>query len=375
MAIIDWPTTRAFRGATFTLALDTSESTFTGFFTGNRQRSSHLADRLRATLLVPPTPVAAEGAARESFMLGWRSTGDWVRMAMPHRAAPLGTAWGSVTLGASAAAGARSITLAGVLARPNLLFYSGMEIDANADNLADGWPLFSSGNTGFVDKATVAGNGSPRGQTVFSNALGPLATDQMGIYRIGVPCTQGLVYSFSADTKDTILTVRLQINWFTVASALISSSTADFTFSGGTWARRTLTATAPATAAKCDVYIIGQAQSGGPTNAAISIDNVQLEVGATATPYAGLATLLGGDWLGVGGNLLQVAYAGAVADDAGNMTVPLSMPLPKAVTSGAVVTHAAPTGLWELDDDGLQLDYSAPLVQGGFAIPLRQVVA
>jgi hypothetical protein len=35
----------------------------------------------------------------------------------------------------------------------------------------------------------------------------------------------------------------------------------------------------------------------------------------------------------------------------------------------------APTGLWELDDDGLQLDYSAPVVQGGFAIPLRQVIA
>lgn len=33
MAIIDWPTDRAFQGAQFSLGLDVSESTSTGFLT------------------------------------------------------------------------------------------------------------------------------------------------------------------------------------------------------------------------------------------------------------------------------------------------------------------------------------------------------
>ena len=44
------------------------------------------------------------------------------------------------------------------------------------------------------------------------------------------------------------------------------------------------------------------------------------------------------------------------------------------MTAGAVVDVSTPRGVWELDDEGLQLDYSARVVQAGIAIPLRQVV-
>ena len=101
----------------------------------------------------------------------------------------------------------------------------------------------------------------------------------------------------------------------------------------------------------------------------------QLEVGSAATDHLPLPTLLAGDVLGVGGNLLLVGYAGASGTRYGAVTVPLVTPLPKAVAQGAAVTAAAPTGLWELDDDGLTLDYGPAAVQEGVAIPLRQVVA
>ena len=48
-------------------------------------------------------------------------------------------------------------------------------------------------------------------------------------------------------------------------------------------------------------------------------------------------TLLPGDWIGVGGNLLQCGYAGATANGAGAMSVPLTLPTQKAITAGAAV--------------------------------------
>ena len=119
----------------------------------------------------------------------------------------------------------------------------------------------------------------------------------------------------------------------------------------------------------------GEAAAGGPIAAAIEIDNLQFEQGNVGTSFAAYPTLSAGDWLGVGGNLLQVAYGGATLSDIGAGVVTLTMPLPAAITSGAAVTWSAPTGLWQIDADRTQLDYSAPVVQGGVAIPLRQVIA
>lgn len=86
------------------------------------------------------------------------------------------------------------------------------------------------------------------------------------------------------------------------------------------------------------------------------------------------ATLLPGDWFSIANNLLQCAYPGATADGAGAMSVPLTLPLQKAVTAGNALTYTAPVCAWQLDDTGLQLDYSAPVVQAGIALPLLQVV-
>jgi len=374
MAIIDLPTTAAFRGAQFSLGLDVSESTYTGFLTGNRTRRSNLADRLRATLTLPPCKDRVAGAAREALLMGLRSNGDWLRMGMPHRAQPLGNLRGTLLAAATAAAGARVLRLSGATAAPNMLTHSGLETDLDANDLDDGWLVVGFGAYGTLGVARVAGNGSTWGQTVFASALGPTNSDIINLSRAGVPVLAGQVYTLAADTKDTTCAVALEINWYTAGNVYLSSSGQVFAYSGSTWTRRIITATAPATAAKADIYISGRAQPGGPTNGAISVDNVQLEAAASASAFAGLPTMAAGDWLGVGGNLVQCAWPGVVATDAGVVDVPLAQPLPRAVSSGAAVTWSAPTGLWELDDDGLQLDYSPGVLQGGVAIPLRQVM-
>lgn len=86
------------------------------------------------------------------------------------------------------------------------------------------------------------------------------------------------------------------------------------------------------------------------------------------------STLAAGDYIAIGGNLLQVGYAGAVASGGGSATVPLMFPLPAAVAAGAAVSWAAPTGAWELDADTLQIDYVAPRMQLPLVLPFRQVV-
>lgn len=203
MATIDWPTTRHFLTAEFQIGVEASFLGFTGFKTGNRSRLSNLADRLVATVTLPPTLGATEMAEREAFILGLLSTGDYVRFGIPHRRTTGGTITGSPTVGANVLAGARSVTI--------------------------------------------------------------------------------------------------------------------------------------------------------NTSAA--------------------ATIAGGGFIGIGGNLLQAAYTGATANGSGVMTLPLALPAPAAVTSGAAITITAPTGLWELDTDALQVSYAPGIIQGAVVLPFRQYIA
>lgn len=70
------------------------------------------------------------------------------------------------------------------------------------------------------------------------------------------------------------------------------------------------------------------------------------------------ATLTGGDMLGIGSQLLMVGHAGAVANGAGRMVVPLVMPLIGAVAAGASVVWQSPVGRWQLAGlTGLDVTY------------------
>jgi hypothetical protein len=200
--IVDWPATRAFVGAQFSLGLAVSEAGGGGFYSGTRTWRSSLADRMTCIVTLPPCK-RADAGVREGYLFALRSQRLWMRFGVPHRPIPVGTLRGTPTVTSAAAAGATSLAIT--------------------------------------------------------------------------------------------------------------------------------------------------------TTAA--------------------ATLLPGDFLGVGTNtLIMAGIPGATASGGGAMTLPLAMPLPVALSGGASVLWDAPKGLWEWDGDGIQLDYTAPVIQEGVAIPFRQVI-
>lgn len=115
MATLDWPSLPAFapRGQDgFTIGVAAPKARWAALYTGDSSTNSHLADRLRITLQLPPCAPAAANL-REAFILGLVSTGDWVRLGHLLKWEPMGTLRGSPTVAAVAAAGARSFTLQG----------------------------------------------------------------------------------------------------------------------------------------------------------------------------------------------------------------------------------------------------------------------
>lgn len=376
MAIIDWPTTRPFHGARLELDLAVSRAGFAGYYTGNRQTISHLADRRTATLTLPPCK-GADGPARQAFLHGLLSRGDWLRIGFPHQAVPRGNLGGSPTVSATVAAGARALAVAGARARPNWLNSASFEMDSNADGVSDGWAPYAAGSTGTVTRAIVtAGTHGTKAQQVFCAALAAGAGNKAGVTQT-VLFGAGLYSraSLAFDARGTAAaTVWVEINWVDGAGAFISAASASASPDPTNFGRVALeNATVPSNAVRADCYVWLQNGTGG--GCGMDIDSAQFEFAPAASAFAGFAGLAAGDWLSVGGNLLQVDYPGATLNDAGAGTVPLVAPLQRPITAGAAVTWANPTGLWELDADSLPLNFNPGAVADGVALPLREVFA
>jgi hypothetical protein len=85
------------------------------------------------------------------------------------------------------------------------------------------------------------------------------------------------------------------------------------------------------------------------------------------------ATLLAGDVLGVASQLIQCAYGGAVADGSGHMTLPLVLPLRRAVALGATFSWDRPTGTFQVLNLDPIFDYSSARRQMGLTVELAEV--
>ncbi len=376
MAIIDFPTTPGFLGAQFSVWVNTSERAFTGFFTGNRNTRSNAADRLGCQVTLPPVKNRIQAAAREAFIMGLRSTGDHVRFGMPHRALPLGTLSGTPTVSSSAAAGARSVTIGGAFTIYGGLLVSDFEVDTDADGLSDNWASYVLGSSTALTFAhtTDAYYGS-RAQRLQATALGSGTGDRIGIWRtISVPAAAiGQTFTYSAYLKrdaTSLVRAQLHISWRNSSNVEISATTDQVTPTTS-YARYSTSSTVPSGTVTADVYLWWHSRSSNASPFVGDIDALQLETAPAASTFRGRATLLAGDFIGIGGNLLQ--SAGAAANDVGAMTVATTTPLQKAIASTAPVIWSAPTGVWELEDPGLQLDYTAPIIQGPLVLRFRQV--
>lgn len=107
---------------------------------------------------------------------------------------------------------------------------------------------------------------------------------------------------------------------------------------------------------------------GLPTAAAAAAAGArQLQVQTTPA-----ATLLSGDLLGAPGQLLPVAYGGAVADAAGVMQLPLQMPLRLPVAINAPLAWQQPTGSFELVQTSVDFTYGRGAWQQGFSVSFAE---
>jgi len=375
MDISDWPVSDALRPITpLRVGVNVPKSGFKGFYTGNRETSPHLADRMTLQVTLPPC-TSAQAAEREAYLFGAISRGDAFRFGAHHRPVNSGTLRGSPTVASNALAGARSITLAGAAGR-NLLTGGSFEVDTDANGVGNGWAAEGFGTFGSLtpERVPVGPSAAPNGtyvQQLVASGLGSTGSDKCGFSQsVAFPANTAfaLQASFQSDPP-TNLVASLQINW-TGGSGFISASAQDWPMTAGHTVRM-LTGTSPSGATGCTVYVLLKQTSGSTISAGFNIDAVQLEAGA-AHDFERAASLLAGDFLSIGGNLLHIGYAGSVANDAGAMTVPLTLPLQKPLTAGAAVTASSPQGVWDLDLDGIDLDYLSTWMQDGVTLPFIQ---
>jgi hypothetical protein len=85
-----------------------------------------------------------------------------------------------------------------------------------------------------------------------------------------------------------------------------------------------------------------RAKVGGPIAAAAAFDTVQFEAAPAATPWAGSPTLRAGDFIGAGGQLLQVASDYTLLDT-GDGDIPLINRVRGTIAIDSAVTWYRPT--------------------------------
>lgn len=142
--------------------------------------------------------------------------------------------------------------------------------------------------------------------------------DLQGIYTSGatgyISVSASTAYTLTAYVKsDTARSMQLVIAWYDAGSVYISSSTTNFT-SGTAWARQSLTATSPGTAAKARIYI---RNTGGAIGSAwvFWVDAMQFEARSYSTPYLDGSLNGGGggySWSGTVHNSTSTRTRGAV---------------------------------------------------------------
>ncbi len=107
---ISWPTAREFQPARLQWGVTTSRTAWASVYTGQTQRISHLADRLRVTIDLPLVLKDLAGQ-REAYFMAASAAGNWIRVHHFQRPVPIGTIRGTPVTSAVAAAGAHEIAI------------------------------------------------------------------------------------------------------------------------------------------------------------------------------------------------------------------------------------------------------------------------
>ncbi len=366
MATRDWPAGPQWEPQTLTWGARVPTSGWAGFYSGQRQRVAHLGHRQVVTVTLPAWRDATQAAAREAWLQSLVASGDLVRLRPWHRSVPLGNARGSMTLGASAAAGASSVSVIGAAPAPNMLLGGSFEVDTDANGRSDHMQSYITGSTGavtFEAGPPLPGATGLRSQRITAAALGTSSGDAIGVRQDTTGIIPGRSYTMAVSVLSaTACGLRLYWDWMAADGTTVLSNAQTTVTAPLSAARLTHTSTAPTNAASVRAYVWAQANP-APGIAQINLDDWQFEQSAAASAFAGSASLAAGDFLGVvGGQLLQAASAVAFTD-AGAATVPLVLPLRRAVTSGTALAWNSPTSTFELAAAELAAAYTPGLVQ------------
>lgn len=372
---LDWPTLASLRPAAATLGVRPAFAAWAAVHTRQRQRVSHMADRLAMTLSFAPCS-SDDAGVREAFIAWLAEQSPWVRLHHFARPLPAGTLRGTPAVAATVSAGARSVTLSGGTALGNLLPNSSFEWGSP---LATGWVAYTNGTTGAVSYSKIAGtvHGSAT-QYLAAAGLGTTSADRNGIYSDAVlgasttaeqPATASVYARGTAGTR-----VALIIYAFDASAALIGTATAtDAALSDAATPQRfECTYTLPV-GTRTVRLAVWQHSAASVGLAEMGVDAAQLELAGAASAYTGQPTLAGGDMLGVGGCLLMVAHGGAVQTAHNTMTVPLALPARVDMTAGDAVTWQQPTGTFQVERTP-DLGYLPGRVQEGFDLSFLEVV-
>ena len=316
---------------------------FEGAYTPSVDVVDLLGERWMVSMSLPPEEDPIEVAAREAFFDRLKGRAHGITLSHLRLPVPQGTLRGAPTLSASAAQLANTISITNARSGDNLIRYSGLELDVNADGLADGWGSFTLGTTGTVTMVGRGGVNSARAQQINAAGLGTSLSDRAGIFSLEqAAVSEGLQYSLSADFIGyATTTAALAVNWYTAGDVFITQSLATWPMSV-LWTRREATFTAPATAAKAQILAFMAARTTVGYDD-FGVDNIQFQQGVP-TAYAGPATARAGDMIGVQGQLVRV-MANATLDDAGAGTVEFQPRVRAAAgwNSGSALTLTRPT--------------------------------
>ena len=378
MTTYTWPTSRHFVPATHELRVvdntqRTVESSLSGYVQTNAMPGARWGWGMDFT-----AHTQAQRAEVEAYLLRLSGRQHRVQMWDLRNPRPRGSiGLTGVTLGATAAQFATSLTLAGCRGA-NAVLGGSFEVDGNADNVGDGWARYSNGTTGALTAGLNSITGVTTGvysQEVFAAALGATSVDRNGIVQLAAPVTHlagSAVTAFCSIAGTAGTSLMLYVVWKDAGGSAVGSDIFQSITANGAQQSISIAGACPGAARLADIYVYQHTGSGAA--AVMLVDSVSLVAGGFIT-YPSPATLLAGDWLGLTGGQLVRVVADATATDAGAMTVEVRHMLRAAVSSGTAVTLDKPTALYVRTESGLALPRQPGNVDPGLSLDLVEVFA
>ncbi len=380
MAIVNWPAALV-PGPGSGFGQRRFDLSFASETTGAQQDRILAPPRWQLSLAAPESLSPALAGQWQAVIMALRGRVNHLQAWDFGRAQPLGTARGVMTLGASAAAGATTVTLAGVtganlLLAPNALdnaAWSGFAIvTPNTDAAAVGVgttadTLTDSSNTGRWGRdqsVQVVDDATPYTASVYVKKTTGGTSPTFGLF---LSFTGGAVAvnnnpRFNTDTGETVGGIGTGVvtdagDYWRFSSTLQNNA------SGHTQVFFSLS---PATALHGEFFADVTAQGSAV------VSQAQLERGTVPSDSPAPATLLPGDLLQIGTGLgtqqVVMVTAAAQADELGAMAVTFEPPLRVAHSLGAAVQWDKPAAFFKMTTSASAWQYqptqAGPWVNG-----------